>query len=505
LRARSGYEKHLSLIVLLLFVYSSLVTSIPAVEAQLSLRGTVSADPSTVDSGGSSTIRVAVTTSDGSKPTVRYSWTATGGSLNSTTSNPVTWIAPKVSYETTYRISVTVSASGYTSYSGFADVIVKPPFLRGTVSADPSTVDSGGSSTIRVAVTTSDGSSPALQYSWTATGGSLNSTSRNPVSWRAPTVSSQATYRISVTVSASGYTSYSGYVNVTVAPKSLQCTVSADPGTVRSGGSSTVRATVTVSDGSSPSVSYSWTATGGSLSSTTGNPVTWTAPSASSQTTYRISVTVSASGYTQGSNYVDITVAPKDLVTTSLTITLSPSQITENTRATIAISGRLTRADTGAGIADKSVSLEWTGGSTTKRTDANGYYSHSTDVAYKLGTYQFTVRFDGTETGSTVFKSSSSSANLSVQVNVLPVLLTLIALIFICAIIGFGLHRRRMRRRKIAAAPPKPPVMSVIAPPVPSPPKPVTPPKPAKPTCPRCGTALPPGAKFCGKCGAKLG
>jgi len=285
---------------------------------------------------------------------------------------------------------------------------------------------------------------------------------------------------------------------------SLQVTVSADPSTVWSDSSSTIRATVTTSDGSSPTISYSWTATGGSLSSTTGNPVTWRAPTVSSQTTYRISVTASASGYTSGSGYVDATVKPKDVVATSLTVTLSPSEITENTRTAITISGRLTRADTGSGIANQPIYFDLLGSVTTRTTDANGYYSLSTEVTYSRGTHQISAQFTGAETSNIVFKSSNASATVTAQINILPYVVTLIAAISICVVIGVGLYRRRGKRHEITAAPSKPPVPPVVTPPSLPPPKPITPPPPAKTTCPGCGAALPPGARFCGKCGAKL-
>lgn len=38
---------------------------------------------------------------------------------------------------------------------------------------------------------------------------------------------------------------------------------------------------------------YSWSATGGTLSAATGNPVRWTAPAGTPGTTYRVEVTVS--------------------------------------------------------------------------------------------------------------------------------------------------------------------------------------------------------------------
>lgn len=63
----------------------------------------------------------------------------------------------------------------------------------------------------------------------------------------------------------------------------------ADPSatTVAPGASVTLSVETT---SSSPSLLYSWSATGGSLSSATGNPVRWTAPASAG--VYRVEVTV---------------------------------------------------------------------------------------------------------------------------------------------------------------------------------------------------------------------
>lgn len=105
-----------------------------------------------------------------------------------------------------------------------------------------------------------------------------------------------------------------------------------------------------------------------------------------------------------------------DYVSTSLTVELSLSSIPPNTRRRITISGRLTRTDTHAGIAERPIRLDWTGGLTTVTTSDTGYYSYSTDVGpYTEGTYEFTARFDGYETSSTVFHPSTARATLVVQ------------------------------------------------------------------------------------------
>lgn len=114
-------------------------------------------------------------------------------------------------------------------------------------------------------------------------------------------------------------------------------------------------------------------------------------------------------------NVLPKTIGTKEQISTSLAVSLNPSSIPPNARRRITISGRLTRSDTGAGIADRPIRLDWTGGLTTVTTNAEGYYAYSTDVGpYTEGSYEFTARFEGYETPSTIFLPSTGSDTLSV-------------------------------------------------------------------------------------------
>ncbi len=150
------------------------------------------------------------------------------------------------------------------------------------------------------------GVAPYSHFSWNF-GDGASSSEQNPMH----TYASLGTYTSTLTVTDSSGQTASSSITITVTQQPiLQLSLSASSTTVTSGDSATIMATVTTSDGSSPSVSYAWSATGGSLSSASSNPVTWTAPAVTAQTTYTISVIASAQGYVSGSSSIDIVVQP---------------------------------------------------------------------------------------------------------------------------------------------------------------------------------------------------
>jgi len=117
----------------------------------------------------------------------------------------------------------------------------------------------------------------------------------------------------------------------------------------------------------------------------------------------------------EDNNVLTKTIGTKIQVSTKLTIELNPSSTTPSTISWITISGKLTRTDTGSGIADRSISLEWTGGMAYTTTDDSGFYSYATKVGpYTEGSNLFTASFIGYETTDTIFLPSESFTHLSV-------------------------------------------------------------------------------------------
>jgi uncharacterized protein YcfL len=179
------------------------------------------------NTGGTAiTIRINVYIADPSGTNVKAGVFASSVSLNpgeqKSVSSPY-WTIPSNAQEGTYQITVGVydASSGQQydiAYRIKSFTITKLPSLQVTLSASSTTTTSGGSITIVSKVTASDGKSPSVGYSWSATGGSLNFTTSAAVIWNAPSVSSSTTYKISLTASASGYTSGSRDIYVTVQP-----------------------------------------------------------------------------------------------------------------------------------------------------------------------------------------------------------------------------------------------------------------------------------------------
>jgi len=98
---------------------------------------------------------------------------------------------------------------------------------------------------------------------------------------------------------------------------------------------------------------------------------------------------------------------------TSLKISIDPSEIFKDERATVTVSGRLID-ENGAGLSGRSISILRDGnfvGSVT--TDPNGYYSYEwRDVYLEKGNYEITVKFEGDST----YAASNASTILTVAV-----------------------------------------------------------------------------------------
>lgn len=143
-----------------------------------------------------------------------------------------------------------------------------------TVSANPTSLNPGQTSTITAAVANT--SNTAVTWSISPSGfGTLSSTTANPVTYTAPTSVTTAT-GVTITATSAASSSASGSVQLSVASSAGSVALSpAAPQTLNQGG--TLSITATPSNTGSTSVSWN-TPSVGSLSSTSGSPVTYTAP-----------------------------------------------------------------------------------------------------------------------------------------------------------------------------------------------------------------------------------
>jgi hypothetical protein len=184
----------------------------------------------------------------------------------------------------------------------------RPPTVSST-SAAPNLLFTGQTSTVTVYA--SDADNDPLTCTWSATGGTLSSTTGCPsVTWTAPNTPGQRYWvSVSVTDNYPGHSPVVGSDDIYVQENFLPTITSltANPETVTPGWLSTV--TVVASDRNGDPLTCTWSATGGTLSSTTGcGSVTWTAPAAVGTYTVSVSVTDNFPGHSPVSRSVSIVV-----------------------------------------------------------------------------------------------------------------------------------------------------------------------------------------------------
>ncbi len=245
----------------------------------------ITATPSEVVAGETSTISCAIsagTSSSSSTVTYTYSWAATGGSFTTSFGNPVTWTAPTTAG--TYVITVNVSGTDGTSVSASVNIKVisstestTAPVIN-NIALSSTTIGTGGYSMITCEATSRVGSSESLSYSWSCSGGTLSSSVGKTIQWTAPATA--GTYTIAVTVSDSGG-SKTGTASIIVTSGGTSSVIkitslSFAPATIYAGDAATFTCAATDSDGRD--LTYAWTANGGTLASNIGTSVQWTAP-----------------------------------------------------------------------------------------------------------------------------------------------------------------------------------------------------------------------------------
>jgi hypothetical protein len=129
--------------------------------------------------------------------------------------------------------------------------------------------------------------------------------------------------------------------------------------------------------------------------------------------TARVTITSRSTGITRSRQENNLFSVGKPIrVSTSLTVRLNPSTITENTPTDVRIEGRLTRTDTGAGIDGKTVYIAYANGRIGSAiTSSGGYYNYIwSGVSLSRGDWRITVAIDG----DTQFSPSANTAVLRV-------------------------------------------------------------------------------------------
>ena len=260
------------------------------------------------------------------------SWSVTlGGSTVPSTSSAITFVEPNGTY------AYTVGAvSGYSASPSSGSIMVSgsnPSPVPITFSASSATLSSvlvspasdsvspGGSASFTATPMCTGGTCPSgVTYAWALnnTLGTLNSGSANPVTFTGG--NSPGTVTLTVTAALNGKTANSSApITITKTPVPILSYVSLIPHTttVTTGGTVTFTATPSCTGGVCPSgATYVWTLSNtlGTLSSNSGNPVTFNAGTSAGQVTLSVRGTLNGAAVSNSSTIT---------ITTSSTSTLS--------------------------------------------------------------------------------------------------------------------------------------------------------------------------------------
>lgn len=249
----------------------------------------ITIDPASVATNG--TVTMSCEASSTTAKTLTYTWSVSGGALSSNSGSTVTWTAPAT--VGTYIVTVTVSDGTQTTTATNNIVVLSQPIIN-IVSANPSSVAYGGTSTISCDATDPGGGT--LTYTWDGGGGAISGSPGNPVTWSPPISATNGTmYTIKVDV-FNQVLHAAGTANVTfVSNGNPIITTVQGPPTSISAGQGAQPMVCTVSNITNP-YSTSWTATSGTISDSSSLTTSWTPPlTVASQTTAVLVLTVTDS------------------------------------------------------------------------------------------------------------------------------------------------------------------------------------------------------------------
>ena len=272
------------------------------------------ANPATVNGGGAVTLRGTATDLEGDGLT--YAWrSSSGGMFADASALGTTWTAPpKTSALQNIVLTLMVTDDGAGARTGTANVDVtvranEEPMASAT--ASPTTVDGGGTVTLRGRA--SDRDDGTLTYRWRSdAGGTFDDDESLDTTWTAPkatTDNEQVVLTLTVTdpVNASASATASVTVRANQAPR---VTVSPATATVEGDGELEVSGTATDAEGDR--LTYFWSSNGGGTFDDASAPeTTWTAPpkiDTAQSITLTLTVTDDGAGALRGATTTDITV-----------------------------------------------------------------------------------------------------------------------------------------------------------------------------------------------------
>ena len=193
--------------------------------------------------------------------------------------------------------------SGLTSPGGIT-FHVTPTNPTADITTVAQTIDAGA--TLTLALTAGHGGDgQTLTYLWSATGGTFNSTSaQNPV-WTAPSPTGETEYTLTARVTDTDNNFVEDTVTITVraTPTDPTASITTAAQTIDAGSTLTLALTAG-HGGDGQTLTYLWSATGGTFNSTSAQNPVWTAPSPTGETEYTLTARVTDTD----SNFVEDTV-----------------------------------------------------------------------------------------------------------------------------------------------------------------------------------------------------
>ncbi len=345
---------------MLLLSIDLVVGACTAAAATAAPTATITLSPSTIVSGGDSTITWSSTNATSCTASGNWAWSGT----IATSGTEVTSQSGASLYTITYVIACT-GAGG--SASSTAYLTVEPPGTPAVkLTASPTTITSGGSSTLTWSST--NATSCTASGGWTGTEATSGTLAVSPTS--------TTTYALSCTG-----TDGTAQASATVTVKSASAptvTLKATPATITTGDSSTL--TWSSTNATSCTASGGWTGTEETSGTLTVAPT--------STTTYTLTCT-GTSGTARASTTVTVTTPPIPTVT----LTANPSTLTSGSSSTLTWSSTHATACTASGA--------WSG---TQPTSGNSLVSPTI-----TGVSTYTLICSGT--------GGSNSASASITVN----------------------------------------------------------------------------------------